>query len=122
MMFFCGDGAVFNKDGWLKAHLDAYEDPTIALTSPEVCHAHGAPWCVRTSFFSMSKEFAMKLDWPEPITKKQTNEQEMTLFWPQAHALGLKARQVGAPGEWMNTVTDSGAKQSWAVRDEDFSV
>lgn len=108
MYFFINEIVMFNKPGWLLAHIEAYDDPEIGATCPQICRGIRYPWCLRSTFWSARADVLKRLKWPEPKSHADAQIQEMELIYPHVKALGLNCKQVGDGEEWMNYYFDDG--------------
>lgn len=94
VLFFLNEAAIINDPLWLEKTLSMYSSNSdIVSCSPQVCRGIQFPYCMPTTYWSVRTNF--KFEWPEPRSRQDSENQEMTLIWPQAKKQGKFIAQVG---------------------------
>jgi len=104
--FFIAEMAVSKRGGWLKEYNDMFQgNKSIGLICPHIGFGKKYTFVIKSSYFCIRKELVLD-DWPRPLSRKDTEWQEMEYFYPAVKKRDFFAMHYGTGIDHLSYLND----------------
>jgi hypothetical protein len=105
--FFIGEMSISVRPNWLFEYDQLFKsNDSIGLICPHIAHGVKYAFAIKSSYFCIRKELELN-DWPAPMSRKDTEWQEMEYFYPAVKKRNFYAMQHGCGYDHLTYLDDN---------------